>query len=53
MVYLDNAATTAMSEVALTALMEVSANSYGNPSSVYRAGRKSKNIRRAEKRIWR
>ena len=44
MVYLDNAATTAMSEAALNALMEVSANSYGNPSSVYGLGRKTKKI---------
>ena len=51
MVYLDNAATTAMSEVALTALMEVSANSYGNPSSVYRAGRKTKNILEESRKI--
>ena len=36
MVYLDNAATTAMSEVALSSLMEVSTHIYGNPSSVYR-----------------
>lgn len=44
MVYLDNAATTAMSETALNALMEVSTNIYGNPSSVYGFGRKAKKI---------
>lgn len=42
MVYLDNAATTAMSEVALSSLMEVSTHIYGNPSSVYRFGRQTK-----------
>ena len=41
MVYFDNTATTAMSEAALNALIEVSANSYGNPSSLYEAGRKT------------
>lgn len=44
MVYLDNAATTAMSEVALNALTEVSSNMYGNPSSVYGFGRRTKKI---------
>lgn len=44
MVYLDNAATTAMSETALNALMEISANIYGNASSVYGFGRKTKKI---------
>lgn len=42
MVYLDNAATTAMSEAALNALTEVSSNMYGNPSSVYGFGRRTK-----------
>lgn len=44
MVYFDNAATTEMSEAALTALIEVSKNQYGNPSSVYSFGRKSRNL---------
>lgn len=44
MVYLDNAATTAMSETALNALTEVSSNMYGNPSSVYGFGRRTKKI---------
>lgn len=44
MVYLDNAATTAMSEAALNALTEVSSNMYGNPSSVYGFGRRTKKI---------
>lgn len=51
MVYLDNAATTAMSEAALNALMEVSANSYGNPSSIYKAGRKTKQILEESRKI--
>ena len=44
MIYFDNAATTAMSKAALDALMDVSANQYGNPSAVYGFGRKSKRI---------
>lgn len=44
MVYLDNAATTAMSEAAFNALTEVSSNLYGNPSSVYGFGRRTKMI---------
>ena len=44
MVYLDNAATTAMSESALKALTEISSNIYGNPSSVYGFGRSTKKI---------
>lgn len=44
MIYFDNAATTAMSKAALDALMDVSANQYGNPSAVYGYGRKAKKI---------
>lgn len=44
MIYFDNAATTAMSKAALDALMDVSANQYGNPSAVYGFGRKAKRI---------
>ena len=44
MVYLDNAATTTMSEAALGALMEVSANIYGNPSSAFGLGRQEKRL---------
>lgn len=51
MVYLDNAATTAMSEAAVNALMEVSVNCYGNPSSVYAAGRKAKKILEESRKI--
>ncbi len=51
MVYLDNAATTAMSEAALNALMEVSSNMYGNPSSAYGFGRRTKKILDESRRI--
>lgn len=51
MVYLDNAATTAMSEAALNALTEVSSNMYGNPSSVYGFGRRTKKILNESRRI--
>lgn len=51
MVYLDNAATTAMSEAALKALTEVSSNMYGNPSSAYGFGRKAKKILDVSRKI--
>ena len=51
MIYFDNAATTAMSEAALDALMEVSRNQYGNPSSVYGFGRKSKDLLEQSRKI--
>lgn len=44
MMYFDNAATTQMSEAALTALINVSRNKFGNPSSTYSLGRQSKEI---------
>lgn len=44
MIYFDNAATTPMSEAALTALIEVSNKQYGNASSLYKIGRESKRI---------
>lgn len=44
MIYFDNAATTQMSEVALNALMYASKECYGNPSSIYRHGKQSKNL---------
>lgn len=44
MIYFDNAATTAMSDIALQALIEVSKNQYGNPSSAYSLGRKSRQL---------
>lgn len=44
MIYFDNAATTQMSEVALDALMYASRECYGNPSSKYSFGKKSKKL---------
>lgn len=44
MIYFDNAATTAMSEAAINALIEISKEQYGNPSSIYSYGRRAKEI---------
>jgi cysteine desulfurase len=44
MIYLDNAATTQMSEPALAALVEVSKKQFGNASSAYKYGRDAKII---------
>lgn len=44
MIYFDNAATTRMSGVALEALLKVSKDNYGNPSSIYSYGRKSRKL---------
>ncbi len=46
MIYLDNAATTALSPAALNRLLEVSKDCYGNPSSIHGAGRKANQILR-------
>ena len=51
MVYLDNAATTAMSEAAITALVDISSKQYGNPSAAYGFGRKTKEILKESRRI--
>lgn len=51
MIYLDNAATTAMSEVAINALIEISSVQYGNPSAIYGFGRKTKDILENARRI--
>lgn len=51
MIYFDNAATTQMSDVALDALLEVSRDNYGNPSSLYNAGRKARGILEESRRI--
>lgn len=44
MIYLDNAATTMMSDAAIEALTYASKKYYGNPSSSYAYGRQSKNL---------
>ncbi|HFU4116254.1 TPA: cysteine desulfurase family protein [Streptococcus suis] len=46
MIYLDNAATTALSSTALQRMMEVAQEAYGNPSSIHQAGRKANQILR-------
>lgn len=46
MIYLDNAATTPMSQAALTTLVEVSQDIFGNPSSIHHFGRKASQILR-------
>ncbi|WP_153050751.1 aminotransferase class V-fold PLP-dependent enzyme, partial [Streptococcus suis] len=46
MIYLDNAATTALSPAALQRMMEVAQEAYGNPSSIHQAGRKANQILR-------
>ena len=51
MIYLDNAATTAMGETALQALIQISSNQFGNPSAVYDFGRKTKEILEESRRI--
>ncbi|MCL2367732.1 MAG: aminotransferase class V-fold PLP-dependent enzyme, partial [Oscillospiraceae bacterium] len=42
LVYADNAATTKLSETALTAMLPWLRDGYGNPSSVYRLGREAR-----------
>ncbi len=51
MIYFDNAATTCMSEAALVALMKVSKKYYGNPSSIYSFGRKTKGLLEESRRL--
>ncbi|MCQ8265499.1 cysteine desulfurase [Streptococcus suis] len=46
MIYLDNAATTALSPTALETLMTVSKDTFGNPSSIHGVGRKANQILR-------
>ncbi len=43
-VYLDNAATTPMSEKVIEKISEVYRNNYGNPSSIYSVGKDSKTV---------
>ena len=51
MIYFDNAATTQMSDVALDALLEVSRENFGNPSSLYNTGRRAREILEESRRI--
>ena len=51
MIYFDNAATTQMSEVAINALVDVSKHYYGNASSIYSYGRKSKLLLNESRKI--
>lgn len=44
MIYFDNAATTPMSEVAIEALISVSKENFGNASSIYSYGKKSRKL---------
>ena len=44
MIYVDNAATTRMSEAAIQAMVSVIRENYGNPSSLYSLGQRAKEI---------
>ena len=44
MIYADNAATTRMSEAAMQTMISVMRENYGNPSSLYAFGQRSKEI---------
>lgn len=44
MIYVDNAATTKMSDTAVDAMLAVMKENYGNPSSLYRFGQRAKEI---------
>ena len=52
MIYLDNAATTPMSAVAISAMTEVMQETYGNPSSIHGHGRQAgKLLREARQKL--
>ena len=44
MIYADNAATTKMSEKALETMVSLIKDTYGNPSSLYEFGQKSREV---------
>lgn len=46
MIYFDNAATTALSPVALSSMFDVAQTTYGNPSSIHGAGRQANKLLR-------
>ena len=43
-IYLDNAATTPMSEEVIDAMLSVMKNHYGNPSSIHSIGQEAKSL---------
>ena len=43
-IYMDNAATTAVSEAALQAMLPALTRAYGNPSSLYRQGQEASRL---------
>ena len=52
MIYLDNAATTKISSKAMSAMMEIMQDHYGNPSSIHGLGRDArKYLRQARESI--
>ena len=50
LIYLDNSATTRISEAALTRYIEVSRECFGNPSSLHRRGKEAEDILRCARR---
>ena len=44
LIYADNAATTRMSDTAIQAMIDVSRENFGNPSSLYSRGQRAKEI---------
>ena len=44
MIYADNAATTQMSEAAISAILNCMEETWGNPSSLYGLGQRAKEI---------
>lgn len=46
MIYLDNAATTALSQAAISSMFEVTQRHYGNPSSIHGFGRDANKVLR-------
>ena len=44
MIYADNAATTKMSDKAIETMVSLMKDTYGNPSSLYEFGQKSKEV---------
>lgn len=51
-IYVDNAATTAMSDVAVEAMKPYLQGVYGNPSSLHSAGQRAKEELEKARRRW-